>query len=941
MEFNDRLPVFHNHWANNDSVKSVQEYLVLRFTYQEKTTDNLDVWQYKIVRYRILSPLLPRNGKDNKRDNLLCFDSWYPDYFEENIDSVRKNLVGEISLEDGILKKHTYEYGANQASKRPISVSQIKSKTVPNNWNANSDQFSAGSIFMVNYGTFFGSHSVSGLTDNLHACVERFISLIFTSKLLKDNQKVLSDFYILKQLEIASGDSLLFTIEPKENSIEDNHITAYLLPNGLRYAFKDRYHQKVLAITNASFDLPNRAVLLVTDLRTSKKAKNGKVDLVNFWPQSNSYVISSSKEQNDGVSKYTFSLKGGVEFIVNSGSVSISPIRLFISPGDSIHVFIEEMQEDRLKMREDPEFVRFCKTAKLSEDSIQVLLNNYQSRNIIKIKGTTDYLESSEKRELYEASIRYPTFSEEYKTFLLLKKKIETELNNIGRNPDILQFRKALVDFTYLKTYHYIDLLALRNEWAFLSQSNQFREKQHDSSGAPFRYSFRQEYYFALSNFSQLSLYIQVYNILNRSVDLDQESFYNEFMTNCGDTLLVKELGHRISGVKSIGVGQQLPFTELINSNEEHFIILPEKGKYGLLFLYDMPKEWDAFKQLLKKNYSDQIQYVSYDISRSYDHKTKNGNINNSLAEADSLELLGNYEMSEDLQYVLSSFSENVIVLYDDKGKIWYNSSYSSYPDETQDKYMNDIYKAIEQSRIRPKSKAKQLLLIILLSIFGTGGLAFFFYKIRIKQLKKKNAREKLIQELKLKSVQSQLNPHFLFNALNSIQVLVKSGDTKQADNYLVGFSELLRNVLQNADKRLVPLSEELKMVNRYCELEKVRLDFDCELKTDTQTNLDLIEVPYMLLQPIIENAIKHGVVKANGNGKLKIDISEKNAELNICISDNGPGLNGVPLDVLKEKGKGLKLSLEKLQSIYGADAELVFLTVNPGTTVSIKLKIG
>jgi sensor histidine kinase YesM len=82
-------------------------------------------------------------------------------------------------------------------------------------------------------------------------------------------------------------------------------------------------------------------------------------------------------------------------------------------------------------------------------------------------------------------------------------------------------------------------------------------------------------------------------------------------------------------------------------------------------------------------------------------------------------------------------------------------------------------------------------------------------------------------------------------------------------------------------------------------------------------------------------------VAKANERGVLKIEITEVNSVLNLCVTDNGPGFNGIPLDVLKEKGRGLKLSLEKLQSIYGVDAEFVFLAANPGTTVSIKLKIG
>ena len=145
----------------------------------------------------------------------------------------------------------------------------------------------------------------------------------------------------------------------------------------------------------------------------------------------------------------------------------------------------------------------------------------------------------------------------------------------------------------------------MQNEWTFLSQGIQFREKQIDASGAPFRSGFRQKYYFALVNFSQLSLYTQVYNIMKRSIDLNQASFYNEFMSICGDTILIKALVHRINGVKSIGVGQQLPFTELITRNEKSVTILPAKGKYGLLFLYVMPKDWDAFKQLVKNNFSD------------------------------------------------------------------------------------------------------------------------------------------------------------------------------------------------------------------------------------------------------------------------------------------------------------------------------------------------
>ena len=177
-----------------------------------------------------------------------------------------------------------------------------------------------------------------------------------------------------------------------------------------------------------------------------------------------------------------------------------------------------------------------------------------------------------------------------------------------------------------------------------------------------------------------------------------------------------------------------------------------------------------------------------------------------------------------------------------------------------------------------------------------------------------------MIQELKLKSVQAQLNPHFLFNALNSIQFLVNSGDVKQADTYLVGFSELLRNVLQNADKRLVSLTDELQIVKRYCELEKLRTAFDCSIEMNTQAPADLIEVPYMLLQPVVENAIKHGVTKTNEKGQLIIRISESDALLHIEVCDNGPGTQRMPMETFLKKGRGLLLTLEKLESLYGGD---------------------
>ena len=209
------------------------------------------------------------------------------------------------------------------------------------------------------------------------------------------------------------------------------------------------------------------------------------------------------------------------------------------------------------------------------------------------------------------------------------------------------------------------------------------------------------------------------------------------------------------------------------------------------------------------------------------------------------------------------------------------------------------------------------------------------------RRLIRKHQQEKLIEELKMKSIQSQLNPHFLFNALNSIQQLINSGKHKQANIFLIGLSELLRGVLGNSNKKLVSLSDELKMVDKYCELEKLRTDFDININVNTESPPELIEVPFMLLQPLIENAFKYGFNE--NNNRLDIDISQSNDYLIVKLEDNGKGFETLNIKELTKNGKGLQIVLNKLESIYG-NTQSMFLnnkTDNSGAVIELKLSIG
>jgi len=161
-------------------------------------------------------------------------------------------------------------------------------------------------------------------------------------------------------------------------------------------------------------------------------------------------------------------------------------------------------------------------------------------------------------------------------------------------------------------------------------------------------------------------------------------------------------------------------------------------------------------------------------------------------------------------------------------------------------------------------------------------------------QLKKQLKETKLKNELmttKLTAIKSQMNPHFIFNSLNSIQDLVLKQDANNAYDYISKFAMLIRKILHHSDLDFVDFEEELKIIELYVELEKLRFKKDFNFKISTK-NIDDIEIPPMLIQPYVENAIKHGLMHKKGAKQLDITFKLE-AETVICeISDNGIGRN-------------------------------------------------
>lgn len=176
---------------------------------------------------------------------------------------------------------------------------------------------------------------------------------------------------------------------------------------------------------------------------------------------------------------------------------------------------------------------------------------------------------------------------------------------------------------------------------------------------------------------------------------------------------------------------------------------------------------------------------------------------------------------------------------------------------------------------------------LLTLAIFGT-----FFY-IRIRRIRRQAEYDKRIKQSEVTAIKAQMNPHFVFNALNSLQNLVLKKDFESTNEYLGLFSDLIRKTLLHSGKDKISLAEEIEMLTLYLDLEKLRfrdsivIQFTVDLRTE---DLEDIGLPPMLIQPYIENVFKHGLLHKEGSKQLKLTVKRNNNMLLVEIVDNGVG---------------------------------------------------
>ncbi len=277
----------------------------------------------------------------------------------------------------------------------------------------------------------------------------------------------------------------------------------------------------------------------------------------------------------------------------------------------------------------------------------------------------------------------------------------------------------------------------------------------------------------------------------------------------------------------------------------------------------------------------------------------------------------------------------------------------------------------IQQQQIKQRSLITKMLIISLMAVFLLGIIVVRnillkrkneaqLRKIAEKQLKveklesEKKQAELLQQksELKMEALRSQMNPHFIFNSLNSINSFILKNDTTQASEYLVKFARLVRMILQNSQSSLITLEDELECLQLYLQLEALRFNNKFTYAINIKNDIEpfAIKVPPLMIQPFVENAIWHGLMHKQDAGELTITISQDEQYLFISVKDNGVGRKEAEIfkheSHSKYKSVGLKVTAERIAllqpSVIGSPVvinDLLNEDGSPGgTEVIIKL---
>ena len=222
---------------------------------------------------------------------------------------------------------------------------------------------------------------------------------------------------------------------------------------------------------------------------------------------------------------------------------------------------------------------------------------------------------------------------------------------------------------------------------------------------------------------------------------------------------------------------------------------------------------------------------------------------------------------------------------------------------------------------------------ILIAAFLGFILLLWLNYRNKRKFRAEQQKKERL--ENDIRALRAQLNPHFIFNALGSIQGLINNGEGDSANNYLSDFARLMRDVLNENNNEYNVLEHEIQILESYLKLERLRFQFNFNINIAQTIQVSVVQVPALLLQPLVENAVKHGVAVLQERGQIDISFEQINNDMVVHITDNGPGFDTADTPY----GYGLQLTKRRItfaNEISGTQFIFMKIKSGKGTCVTI-----
>lgn len=302
--------------------------------------------------------------------------------------------------------------------------------------------------------------------------------------------------------------------------------------------------------------------------------------------------------------------------------------------------------------------------------------------------------------------------------------------------------------------------------------------------------------------------------------------------------------------------------------------------------------------KIRKKEYQSALMLAnqSYELAKKSNYPSEKKAAAELLSETHFL--TKNFKQAYDYQTIAKTIGDSIF--YDENKNIALKSEFK-YETEKKEAEINQLSQAKKITELENKRQKTTLLLLLIgiISALVTSYLLFKRYKTNkqnelLKSEIEKSQAEKKATESELKALKSQMNPHFIFNALNSIQEQFMFGDKVVANEQMGNFTSLTRQILSVSGKKKISLATEIDILTKYLELEKMRFENDFEYLTEIDDAIDdeYTQLPPMLLQPFVENSIKHGLLHKDGLKKVTItfDLNEDENQLICTIEDNGIG---------------------------------------------------